>query len=398
VCRVGKFLKVDLALWLMPTKQQAQEVQADAPTPAPQVGIPDKLLALAKKYQQMFGGTLDDALNKIAEAIDKGLLPEDKPPILGVPTKPGSMSEKIQDWVTSLMMLRSANGDDKDVVNVVQSVVDTRIKSIEDKVNALLAQLSQTGENKMIEIIRNEVTGQLKPVVENMNKMAEVINKITNDTETKKVADTIKPLIDTLADAIRKINERLDELETRMNSAPQTPQSGSVLDEVQTLKKRTEELKAALETLGMNVVEEKLTKEDVERIIQERLRSLPDSELAKIAQERGYKIVGGRLPYEEVEKIVREYYTRGVEEGKADKNAEMLGNLLRDGLKNLFDVIGPGLSEGIKNMFKNPTAAANTLNAVSNLAEAATAASSGNLAEAAKKVTEAAKSAAAGGS
>jgi Mg2+ and Co2+ transporter CorA len=385
----------------MPTKQQAQEVQADAPTPAPQVGIPDKLLALAKKYQQMFGGTLDDALNKIAEAIDKGLLPEDKPPILGVPTKPGSMSEKIQDWVTSLMMLRSANGDDKDVVNVVQSVVDTRIKSIEDKVNALLAQLSQTGENKMIEVIRNEVMGQLKPVVENMNKMAEVINKITNDTETKKVADTIKPLIDTLADAIRKINERLDELESRMNSAPQaqaqTSQSGSVLEEVQTLKKRTEELKAALETLGMNVVEEKLTKEDVERIIQERLRNIPDSELAKIAQERGYKIVGGRLPYEEVEKIVREYYTRGVEEGKADKNAEMLGSLLRDGLKSLFDVIGPGLSEGIKNMFKNPTAAANTLNAVSNLAEAATAASSGNLTEAAKKVTEAA-AAAAGGS
>jgi len=382
----------------MPTKQQAQEVQADAPAPAPQVGIPDKLLALAKKYQQMFGGTLDDALNKIAEAIDKGLLPEDKPPILGVPTKPGSMSEKIQDWVTSLMMLRSANGDDKDVVNVVQSVVDTRIKSIEDKVNALLAQLSQTGENKMIEIIRNEVTGQLKPVVENMNKMAEVINKITNDTETKKVADTIKPLIDTLADAIKKINERLDELEARMNSAPQTsPQSGSVLEEVQTLKKRTEELKAALETLGMNVVEEKLTKEDVERIIQERLRNIPDSELAKIAQERGYKIVGGRLPYEEVEKIVREYYTRGVEEGKADKNAEMLGSLLRDGLKSLFDVIGPGLSEGIKNMFKNPAAAANTLNAVSSLAEAATAASSGNLTEAAKKVTEAA-AAAAGGS
>ena len=380
----------------MPTKQQAQEVQADAPTPAPQVGIPDKLLALAKKYQQMFGGTLDDALNKIAEAIDKGLLPEDRPPIL-VPTKPGSMSEKIQDWVTSLMMLRSANGDDKDVVNVVQSVVDTRIKSIEDKVNALLAQLSQTGENKMIEIIRNEVTGQLKPVVENMNKMAEVINKITNDTETKKVADTIKPLIDTLADAIRKINERLDELEARMNSAPQTPQSGSVVEEVQTLKKRTEELKAALESLGMSVVEEKLTKEDVERIIQERLRNIPDSELAKIAQERGYKIVGGRLPYEEVEKVVKEYYTRGLEDGKAEKNAEMLGNLLRDGLKNLFEVIGPGLSEGIKNMFKNPTAAANTLNAVSNLAEAATAASSGNLTEAAKKVTEAA-AAAAGGS
>jgi len=377
----------------MPTAKQTQTQDAQAQE-TPQVKIPDKLLALAKRYQQLFGGTLEDALAKIAEAIDKGIFDEKSLLPLSVPTKPGSMSEKIQDWITSLMMLRSASGDGKDVVNVVQSVVDARIRAIEDKVNALLNTLNQTSENKLIEMIRSEVTNQLKPIVENMNKMAEVINRITNDTETRRVVDTIKPLIDTLADAIKKINDRLDSLEARINSMPQTPQSGSILDEVQTLKKRTEELKTALEALGMKVVEEKLTKDDVEKILQEKLKNLPDDVLAKIAQERGYRIVGGPIPYDKAEELVREAYRRGVEEGRSDKNAEMLGNLLRDGLKSLFEIIGPGLQEGLKSMFRNPAAAANALNTVANIAEAASAASSGNLTEAAKKITEAAASAA----
>jgi len=376
----------------MPTAKQAQTQDAQAQE-TPQVKIPDKLLALAKRYQQLFGGTLEDALAKIAEAFDKGIFDDKSLIPLSVPTKPGSMSEKIQDWVTSLMMLRSAGGDGKDVVNVVQSVVDARIRAIEDKVNALLNTLNQTSENKLIDMIRSEVTNQLKPIVENMNKMAEVINKITNDTETRKVVDTIKPLIDTLADAIKKINDRLDSLEARINTMPQTPQSGSILDEVQTLKKRTEELKTALEALGMKVVEEKLTKDDVEKILQEKLMNIPDNVLAEIAQKRGYRIVGGPIPYDKAEEIVKEAYRRGFEEGRSDKNAEMLGNLLRDGLKGLMEIIGPGLQEGLKSMFRNPAAAANALNTVANIAEAASAASSGNLTEAAKKVAEAAASA-----
>ena len=376
----------------MPTAKQAQAQDAQVQE-TPQVKIPDKLLALAKRYQQLFGGTLEDALAKIADAFDKGMFDEKSLSPLGVPTKPGSMSEKIQDWVTSLMMLRSAGGDGKDVVNVVQSVVDARIRAIEDKVNALLNTLNQTSENKLIDMIRSEVTNQLKPIVENMNKMAEVINKMTNDTETRRVVDTIKPLIDTLADAIKKINDRLDSLEARINTMPQTPQSGSILDEVQTLKKRTEELKTALEALGMKVVEEKLTKDDVEKILQEKLMNIPDNVLAEIAQKRGYRIVGGPIPYDKAEEIVKEAYRRGFEEGRSDKNAEMLGNLLRDGLKGLMEIIGPGLQEGLKSMFRNPAAAANALNTVANIAEAASAASSGNLTEAAKKVAEAAASA-----
>jgi len=275
----------------MPTAKQAQAQDAQAQE-TPQVKIPDKLLALAKRYQQLFGGTLEDALAKIAEAFDKGMFDDKSLIPLSVPTKPGSMSEKIQDWVTSLMMLRSAGGDGKDVVNVVQSVVDARIRAIEDKVNALLNTLNQTSENKLIDMIRSEVTNQLKPIVENMNKMAEVINKITNDTETRKVVDTIKPLIDTLADAIKKINDRLDSLEARINTMPQTPQSGSILDEVQTLKKRTEELKTALEALGMKVVEEKLTKDDVEKILQEKLMNIPDNVLAEICAGEGLQNCG----------------------------------------------------------------------------------------------------------
>jgi tetrahydromethanopterin S-methyltransferase subunit B len=373
----------------MPNKRsedQPQQVQEQ-----PQLKVPESILRLAEKYSKLYGVSPEEALERVGQSIEKNLLPMD----LISSTKPvGSMSEKVQDWLQSLLMIRSASnmGDGKEdlqlILNSINQSVESRIKSIEDKVNALIESMKSTNENKTIELIRNEVNNQLKPIVENMNKLTEIVNKIVNDTDKQKMQEVLKPIndsIEQLTQALARLEERLNALESRQ-SAPTQPTS--VVEQVQSLKATYEELKKAVEMLGAKVVEEKLSRDDVEKIVQEKLKSISNEELIKLAQERGFSIVGGPLPFDKAQELVREAYRRGYEEGKSDKSVDHVAQIIRDGIDSLMRIIGPGLQEAIKTWFSNPANAAKAVNTVSNIVEAAQAASSGNLVEAAKKIAE----------
>ena len=372
----------------MPNKRsedQPQQVQSQ-----PQLKVPESILRLADKYAKLYGVSPEEALEKVGQSIEKNLLPMD----LITSTKPvGSLSEKVQDWLQSLLMIRSANmGDGKEdlqlILNSINQSVESRIKSIEDKVNALIESMKSTSESKTVELIRNEVNNQLKPIVENMNKLTEIVNRIVNDTDKQKMQEVLKPINDSIAQltqALARLEERLNALESRQ-SAPTQPTS--VVEQVQSLKSTYEELKKAVEMLGAKVVEEKLSRDDVEKIVQEKLKSISNDELIKLAQERGFAIVGGPLPFDKAQELVREAYRKGYEEGKSDKSVDYVGQIIRDGIQSLMQVLGPGLQKAFETWFSNPANAAKAVNAVSNVVEAAQAASSGNLVEAAKKVAE----------
>jgi tetrahydromethanopterin S-methyltransferase subunit B len=374
----------------MPNKRVEEQTQ-QAQQSQPQLKVPESILRLADKYAKLYGVSPEEALERVGQSIEKNLLPMD----LITSTKPvGSLSEKVQDWLQSLLMIRSASnmGDGKEdlqlILNSINQSVESRIKSIEDKVNALIESMKSTSESKTVELIRNEVNNQLKPIVENMNKLTEIVNRIVNDTDKQKMQEVLKPINDSIAQlsqALARLEERLNALEGRQ-SAPTQPTS--VVEQVQSLKATYEELKKAVEMLGAKVVEEKLSRDDVEKIVQEKLKSISNEELIKLAQERGFAIVGGPLPFDKAQELVREAYRKGYEEGKSDKSVDHVAQIIRDGIDSLMRIIGPGLQEAIKTWFSNPANAAKAVNAVSNVVEAAQAASSGNLVEAAKKIAE----------
>jgi len=374
----------------MPNKRVEEQTQ-QAQQAQPQLKVPESILRLADKYAKLYGVSPEEALERVGQSIEKNLLPMD----LISSTKPvGSVSEKVQDWLQSLLMIRSASnmGDGKEdlqlILNSINQSVESRIKSIEDKVNALIESLKSTSESKTVELIRNEVNNQLKPIVENMNKLTEIVNRIVNDTDKQKMQEVLKPINDSVAQltqALARLEERLNALEGRQSVATQPT---SVVDQVQSLKSTYEELKKAVEILGAKVVEEKLSRDDVEKIVQEKMKSISNEDLIKLAQERGFAVVGGPLPFDKAQELVREAYRKGYEEGKGDKSVDYVGQIIRDGIDSLMRIIGPGLQEAVKTWFSNPANAAKAVNAVSNVVEAAQAASSGNLIEAAKKVAE----------
>ena len=371
----------------MPSRKSEEQTQQAQP----QIKVPESILRLAEKYAKLYGVSPEEALDRIGQSIEKNLLPMD----LIASTKPvGSLSEKIQDWLQSLLMIRTASnmGDGKEdlklLLESINQSVESRIRAIEEKVNALLEHIRGTSENKVIELIRNEVSNQLRPIVENVNKLAEVVNKLASESEKQKIQEVLKPINDSiaqLAQAIAKLEERLNALEGRQSVSTQPT---SVIEQVQRLKATYEELKTAVEMLGAKVVEEKLSREDVERIVQEKLKSISNEDLIKLAQERGFVIVGGPLPFDKVQELVREAYRRGYEEGRGDKSVDYVAQIIRDGIQSLMQVIGPGLQKAFENWFSNPVNAAKAINTVSNVVEAAQAASSGNLVEAAKKIVE----------
>jgi len=373
----------------MPNKRVEEQTQ-QAQQAQPQLKVPESILRLADKYAKLYGVSPEEALERVGQSIEKNLLPMD----LISSTKPvGSVSEKVQDWLQSLLMIRSASnmGDGKEdlqlILNSINQSVESRIKSIEDKVNALIESLKSTSESKTVELIRNEVNNQLKPIVENMNKLTEIVNRIVNDTDKQRMQEVLKPINDSVAQltqALARLEERLNALEGRQSA----PQPTSVVDQVQSLKATYEELKKAVEMLGAKVVEEKLSRDDVEKIVQEKMKSISNEDLIKLAQERGFAVVGGPLPFDKAQELVREAYRKGYEEGKSDKSVDHVAQIIRDGIDSLMRIIGPGLQEAVKTWFSNPANAAKAVNTVSNVVEAAQAASSGNLIEAAKKVAE----------
>ena len=78
------------------SEEQAQQAQQ------PQVKVPESILRLAEKYAKLYGVSPEEALDRIGQSIEKNLLPMD----LIASTKPvGSLSEKIQDWLQSLLRL-----------------------------------------------------------------------------------------------------------------------------------------------------------------------------------------------------------------------------------------------------------------------------------------------------
>jgi len=371
----------------MPSRRSEEQQQPQQP----QLKVPESILRLAEKYSKLYGVSQEEALERVGQSIEKNLLPMD----LISSTKPvGSMSEKIQDWLQSLLMIRTASnmGNGKEdlqlILNSINQSVESRIRAIEDKVNALLEHIKGSNEKQTIELIRSEVSNQLKPIVEKMNQLTEVVNKLASETEKQKIQEVLKPINDSIAQlsqALARLEERLNALEGRQVSATQPT---SVVEQVQSLKATYEELKKAVEMLGAKVVEEKLSRDDVEKIVQEKLKSISNEELIKLAQERGFAIVGGPLPFDKAQELIREAYKRGYEEGKSDKSVDHVAQIIRDGIDSLMKIIGPGLQEAIKTWFSNPANAAKAVNAVSNVVDAVQAASSGNLVEAAKKIAE----------
>ncbi len=108
----------------MPSKKSEEQAQQNQQ----QIKVPESILRLADKYAKLYGVSPEEALERVGQSIEKNLLPMD----LITSTKPvGSLSEKVQDWLQSLLMIRSASnmGDGKEDLQLILNSINQSVES-----------------------------------------------------------------------------------------------------------------------------------------------------------------------------------------------------------------------------------------------------------------------------
>jgi muramoyltetrapeptide carboxypeptidase LdcA involved in peptidoglycan recycling len=108
-----------------------------------------------------------------------------------------------------------------------------------------------------------------------------------------------------------------------------------------------EEAKSWLSKLGYKVEPEKLSRDEVQKMIMEAqkqaLANLPTDDLKKRLQEAGYKIVGGPLTYEQVEKLVEEAKRKAQEEAIDDKRIDAVAGIIRESVTKIIEMFRPAV-------------------------------------------------------
>lgn len=195
----------------------------------------------------------------------------------------------------------------------------------------------------------DRIVGDLKAGLEDQ------IQRLTETLEDKKRQETREELLKELDTRMNPLRENLKKLTEKLEGVEkgegeEKEGAGGVMKPSEVLKeadKIAEEAKGWLGKLGYKVEPEKLSKEEVQKMIdaaqKEALANLPPEELKKRLEDAGYKIVGGPLTYEQVQKLVEEAKRRAQEDALEDKRIEAVQNIIRDSVGKIIGMFQPAV-------------------------------------------------------
>ena len=315
----------------MPAKEANQQVKEQAQTQAQQVQqapqVPQFLLRLAQRVAKRKGITVDEALNLIEKYFD-------------VPDEGGPLTSQARDVTGALLEYIKAkallsdlggNGDGKfdaliadlkgslaSTVQQLQAQIDDIRKSIQDIVD----KQRQVNEEKVINMVKEEVTKQLSPLVNTLNKLEQYIAGESQRKGQEQLQEILKPILD-----------KLDSLEARLSTVEgKEREVAGLKEQVSQLKGLLNEAKEALESLGYRVEGSKpITPDDLQKVIQQTIESLSPEQLKAIAEKKGLMVVDPKLPIDEVQKLVEEARQRAYQEA-------MQQNVM-NGIKDFIDIV-----------------------------------------------------------
>jgi predicted metal-dependent hydrolase len=113
----------------------------------------------------------------------------------------------------------------------------------------------------------------------------------------------------------------------------------------------TEEAKSWLERIGYRVEPEKLSKDEVERLLEEHknklleeLRSKPE-EVKAWLESHGYKVIEPPRSWEDVERMIKEAEKRGYEMALDDKRIEAVKTIIERAVDNITNMFAPAIRQ-----------------------------------------------------
>jgi len=207
------------------------------------------------------------------------------------------------------------------------------------------------------------VVADLKAGIEaKINQITEILNEKTRKEQREELLKELDSKMDPLRQTLQNMVEKLRGLEKG-----ESPTSGAVkpteaVKPSEILKQAdqlAEEAKSWLSKLGYKVEPEKLSRDEVQKMIQEAQRqalaNLPTEELKKRLQEAGYKIVGGPLTYEQVEKLMEEAKRKAQEEAIDDKRIDAVAGIIRESVSKIIEMFRPAVELWLQSTPQQPS-------------------------------------------
>jgi uncharacterized coiled-coil DUF342 family protein len=277
---------------------------------------------IIEEYSKKWGVSREEAERKIKKMLEEKTPSAEKL----FPEPIGEISKKIQDINQAALStaytrrLLSSPPEDvaalRDKIEKIDAVVADLKAGIEAKINQITEILNEKARKEQREELLKELDSKMDPLRQTLQAMAEKLKGIEKGAPS--ISEAIKPT------EVAKPSEILKQAE-----------------------QLAEDAKNWLSKLGYKVEPEKLSREEVQKMIQEAqkqaLASLPEDDLKKRLQQAGYKIVGGPLTYEQVEKLVEEAKRKAQEEAIDDKRIDAVAGIIRESVSKIIEMFRPAV-------------------------------------------------------
>jgi uncharacterized coiled-coil DUF342 family protein len=182
-----------------------------------------------------------------------------------------------------------------------------------------------------------------------INKLTEMLEDRIRKEHREELLKELDSKIEPVRQSIQSLAQKLEELEKLGREEKPTQQTTPAQPEsiLEQAEKVVEDAKRWLQKTGYTVEPERISRSEVQKMIEEAqkraLESIPAEEMKKRLEQIGYKVVGGPVRWEDVEKAIEEAKKKAKEEALEDKRIEVAASILRDGITKVIEIFRPAI-------------------------------------------------------
>lgn len=293
---------------------------------------------LAEKYSKKWGISLEEAKKKAEKFLEEKPKPADRTksvpgPENLFPEPLGPLSQKVQDINQAALStaftrksLFEMNQSPEEIKNLSlrQDALKEKVESVETRANSILDLVNTTVKEWKTELETKRTEEERQKLLSEMEE--KMIKPLKSEVESMKTA------LENLPKGGTGGTEKLTELE----------------DTLSKIEGVTESAKSWLRKIGYPV-ENLEAAPSVE--LKGSAKELTDDYLRKTLESRGYKMVGGPMSYDQIQKLMEEERKKAQEEVLDDKRIDAVADIIKESVKDIIEMFKPAVNIYTEYMF-----------------------------------------------
>ena len=281
-----------------------------------------------ERYSKRWGVSREEAERRLKQVFNNNNSAKKVPTLENLFPEPiGELSKRVQDinqaLLSSAYTRRLLNSPPEDIAELRARIenLDRIVGEMKSTLEDQIKRITETLEDKRRKEAREEL---LKELDEKMNPLRENLQRLSEKLEIIEKGGTL----------------RVEG--ARGTVAPLEPEK--ILEEAE---KVAEKARSWLRRQGYRIEPERLTKEDVQKMIEqaqrEALEKMPPEQLKQRLEAMGYKIVGGPITWEQFEKALEEAKKKAKEEALDDKRIDAVVDIVRESVSKIIEMFKPAV-------------------------------------------------------